>query len=342
MKLVSIAAALALACLGVVANSQTADVTLATCLPDGNNDGIIDVSATGSTTYKIATGRWYVVEGTPAPCTYSRTKPVPTPEPTPTPTPTPTPEPTQPAAVISLAGPEALARVGDTVFGWNKFGGMGTEIDAPAEFWSTGQKFRRKGFFVGGLDIIIPGTPLDSMSAAYTLNGVRYTHGNQPFIGVNPTPGLFTADGTWSAQIGPFLVHKKLTPGADGLSQVVTFSNTSGQVLSNVVIMFAQDPDNGDTGDIHGVTSNKIVSRGLVTAKLASGKTHSLSTTHINFKAGMSPLIVSGNYLPNKPDAVTPQAVGYSLRADRNVYLRGIFPTVGAEPIIVPVEMTVR
>lgn len=314
------------------AEAQTDTVTLAACLPDGNKDNVIDVSAAGSARYGIPAGRWYVIEGLPAPCTYTKTKPIPvpeptptpapiaTPEPTPTPTPAPTPEPTPQPAIGTLVGSELFAKAGSTVFGFNAYGGLGTLGAAPAEYRNAGEKFARKGIFAGGLDLITPGTPVDALTVAYTVNGARTVLSNQGLnLSGNGSVGTWTADGVWAGQMGALRVVRAYALSETGLSERVTFTNTSAAPLADFTVMVTQDPDNGDTG-AQGVTTNRVVAPGSFAATLASGRTYWLRAD--GFETAVSSLVVNSSYAFMKPDAVTVRAPGYSVKSDSLLMLR--------------------
>lgn len=305
-------------------------VTLAAKLPDGNNDGVIDVSAAGAIKYGVpSAGQWILQPSLPA-YTYWKKGYVPAPDPDPVPPPA-------PALLTLLPNNEAAARIGDTVFGFNAYGGLGTRADAPAEFRSPGDKFARKAFYVDGVDVIMPGNPVDALTFAYTLNGKRVIVANQGLgLGLNGATGTWAADGTWTGQMGILRVTRAYELTERGIKQTITV--TSSEPVTDLIAMITQDPDNGDTG-AQGVTTNKIISRDLVEAKLASGKTYWLS----GMTAAVSPNIVSGGYIFNKPDLVKPQAVGYSSKADSDIILRGAYGSLAAGvPVSLVVEAGVR
>ncbi len=240
--------------------------------------------------------------------------------------PTPTPAPT-PAPVLTLVNGEAFARIGETVFGFNAYGGLGTLGTAPIEFRTAGEKFARKGFFIGGKDLIIPGAPIDALTVAYSVDGERVVIANQGLnLSANGVLGEWTASGVWSGQMGALSIVRAYELNATGLRVTYTVTNTSGDTLNDVVVMITQDIDNGDTGGA-GVTTNRIAARGSVTALLSSGKAYTLSTDDDRFSGAVSPTVVGRGYVFMQPDAVSPQAVGYSAKADNAVILRG---TIGA------------
>lgn len=274
----------------------------------------------------------YSEDATPTPT------PAPTPTPTPTPEPAPAPTPTPSGAWTVTPDGEAFIRVGDTVFGGNVYGSLGTVNTAPAEFRTTGEAYGRKGFFTRGVDVIIPGVPVDAHTLSYTAGGKRYVFANLfSNLSGKGVKGTWTADGTWTAQMGCLRVVRKFTPSEGGMIVTQTMTNTCDLPLTDVRVAIIQDADAGDSNNEAATTLNRIVGTASLTATLNNGLVYSLSTDDARFSPTIQPTLLNGKYVFNQPDALTARKIGYSVKSGDNLILFGKLGTLapGASDTVV-------